>query len=116
MYGSASARIFALSAAEVPVRAMDRRAWMRICALFYGTPKENGRPCGPPSACGVKPAAFAVRIQRLLDGDALRLRRGLLRQCQLEHAVGVPGLDGAFLDGLVERKGAIDLAVVALGA
>ena len=43
MYGSASARIFALSAAVVPVRAMDG-ALDAVCALFYEKKRQARDP------------------------------------------------------------------------
>jgi hypothetical protein len=43
-------------------------------------------------------------------------RCGFLWQREFQHAVGVLGLGGCFVDLLAERERALDLAVTALGA
>src|SRR6185503_1145617 len=107
MYGRASARIFALSAAVVPVRAMVARLVSWVARYSTVMQKKTAGLVGLP---------FRLPARELLDRDALRLDRGLLRQRQLEHAIRVLRLDRGFLDRLAERKRAVDLAVVALGA
>src|SRR5882762_2596657 len=99
MYGSASARMRAFSAAC--------GLWLKgafIPGAFYKTKGPAvGRPCG------------TLLRQGLLDADLLARGCLLLRQRQLEHAVVVLGLGLRLVHFLRQREAARDLAERALG-
>src|SRR5258706_4566238 len=100
MCGSASARIRAFSSAC--------GLWLKggfICAAFY---KHKGA-----GVVGRLPRM--LRKKNLLDRNLLALRRGLLGQRQLEHAVLELRLGFRLVDFLRQREAAHHLAVHALG-
>src|SRR5215213_141840 len=76
-----------------------------ICAAFY---KDKG-----PGVADAGPTVTARRS--LLDGNLFALRRGLLRQRELQHAVAELRFGLGFVDFLRQREAAADLAEGALG-
>src|SRR5574340_1391318 len=81
--------------------------WLKgafISARFY---KQKGPEVARPSLRLIK--------RRLLNRDLLALRRGLLRQRELEHAVAVLRFGLGFVDLLRQREAAAHLAERALG-
>src|SRR5215208_1123495 len=89
MYGSASPRMRAFSAA----RGLCEEGEMR--GAFMRTPP--------------------ILPKKLLDGDLLARCRGLLRQRQLEHAVAELGFGPGLVHFLRQREAARHLAERALG-
>lgn len=53
---------------------------------------------------------------RSMHRDPFRCQYGFLRQREFQHAVVVLGLDGRFVDLMMEREHALEFSVIALGA
>src|SRR5438067_2451266 len=101
MYGSASARMRAFSAA------------CGLCTkgAFMGRAHSTNKRKGERRAL----AGLFADARRLLDGNLLALRRRLLRQRELQHAVAEFRLGFRLVDLLRQGEGAARLAEDALG-